>query len=45
MRRETNDEGLTPLKLAAAEGSLRLFNHIFSKEVRPGWMTRTADHS
>ncbi len=36
MRAETNAEGLTPLKLAAAEGSLRLFNHIFEKEVRAG---------
>ena len=38
LRRAKNDEGHTPLKLAAAVGSLAMFNHLFDKEVEVAWI-------
>ena len=37
MRQEPNDEGLTPLWLAAATGSARMFEHLFAKELETVW--------
>ena len=41
MKKEVNEDGFTPLKLAAAHGSLRFFNYVFEKEVGFGSARRS----